>query len=316
MSDTLHELLSALKELAIELGRTPNKEEFCSQFKGGYHRVKLFGGYTALVRAAGLQTYEDRKTKKSSAAEFFRADLETVLNDYEPAEIIAQPKYQKTVVIPDTHFPFVNHRVLESIYKWIEKEKPSLIVQIGDLYDMYAHAKFPRSLNVYTPNQEEDMARKGAEEMWAEINRIVPDAKKVQLKGNHDVRATKRTLEVQPAVERAIQKYVNELMSFPGVTLIEDPRQEYIVDGIEFIHGYRSGIGEHRDFALMNAVCGHIHRGGVTFKRIRGQTLWELNAGLAGDPESKALSYTPQKITHWTPGFGAIDEFGPRFIPV
>jgi hypothetical protein len=138
----------------------------------------------------------------------------------------------------------------------------------------------------------------------------------VQLKGNHDERPVKRTLERQPETEHIIRRHVNNLMTFDGVKLIEDVRQEYIVDGIEFIHGHRSKIGDHRDFALMNAVCGHLHRGGVSYRRIRGQTLWELNAGLVGDPESKALAYTPQKIYDMTPGFGYIWEHGPQFIHV
>lgn len=52
----------------------------------------------------------------------------------------------------------------------------------------------------------------------------------------------------------------------------------------------------------------------MSFKRIGGKTLYELNAGYLGDPESKALSYTPTKITNWTLGWGYIDEDGPRFV--
>jgi hypothetical protein len=44
--------------------------------------------------------------------------------------------------------------------------------------------------------------------------------------------------------------------------------------------------------------------------------LFELNSGLAGDPEAKGLTYTPQKITVWTPGFGAINKYGPQFVSV
>lgn len=56
-------------------------------------------------------------------------------------------------------------------------------------------------------------------------------------------------------------------------------------------------------------------KGGVVFRKIRGQTLWELNAGYMADPHAKGLTYTPQRITHWTEGLGWTDEYGPRFIP-
>lgn len=61
-------------------------------------------------------------------------------------------------------------------------------------------------------------------------------------------------------------------------------------------------------------VCGHSHRAGLFFKNYGDATLFEMNAGYLGDPESKALSYTPQKHTHWTHAFSVIDEHGPRVI--
>ena len=84
---------------------------------------------------------------------------------------------------------------------------------------------------------------------------------------------------------------------------------------VAVIHGYKSQIGQHRDALMYNVVAGHLHRGGVAFRSIRGRTLWELNCGLAGDPESKGLSYTPSRITDWTLGWGFLDLYGPRFIP-
>lgn len=67
---------------------------------------------------------------------------------------------------------------------------------------------------------------------------------------------------------------------------------------------------------LMNTVRGHDHVGGVSFRQIHGKTIWELDAGLAGDYDSKAMSYMPQKMTKQTQGFANIDVYGPRFIPI
>ncbi len=315
-----HDLVAAVKQLAIELGRVPTKVEFEDYLTGADYKMrKVQWTMTTLLQAAGLDTYDERRSKRNKNGltnQIFRRDLPEVLSQHIPAEIVVPVRYTPTLVIPDTHFPFVNHRVLEAIYKWTQENKPGRIVQIGDLYDLYCHSRFPRSQNIYMPKQEEELARRGAEEMWATLRKIVPGAECVQLKGNHDIRPLRRTMESLPALEHVVSKYLDELMTFEGVKLIPDPRQEYIVEGIEFIHGHYSGIGKHRDYALMNAVCGHIHLGGTSFKRIRGQTLWELNAGLAGDPESKALGYTPQRIYQWTPGFGWIDGDGPRFVPL
>lgn len=306
----LHQVIAALKELALELGRTPLRDEFSKRYKFGKTACNKFG-YTALIHAAEL---EPNLTIWKPTNEIFKADLVEVLNSYVPREQIEQPQYTSTVVLGDVHFPFEHQQTLDKAYKFIEKYKPKRVIQVGDLYDMYAHSKFPRSLNIYSPLQEETLAREKSEAMWKTIKALVPEAECVQLLGNHDVRPVKRTLEVQSAMEHVVKKHLEGLLAFEGVLTINDPRQEYIVEGIEFIHGYRTKLGDHRDYALMNAVCGHIHRGGVSYRRIRGQTLWELNAGFMADPESKALGYTSQKIADYTLGIGFIDEYGPRFI--
>lgn len=106
------------------------------------------------------------------------------------------------------------------------------------------------------------------------------------------------------------------LYTFPGVKLTVDPREELELDGVFFHHGYITKLGGNRDFMNACSVTGHSHRAGVAFRTIwGGHQIWELNAGTLGDPQSKGLSYTPQKHHHQTLGLGWIDRFGPRFIP-
>lgn len=314
----VHELVAALKQWIVENGRVPTRGEFCAAVPGSHYALGKMGGFTPLLHAAGVSSYRDRQARGQMSErltdELFVRPIPDVLASHIPEPQIAQPQLPHTIIIPDTHFPWVNERVLEAVYKKIQRAKPGLVIQIGDLFDLYSHSRFPKSMNIYKPQEEEQLARAGAEKMWKTIRGIVPEAECVQIKGNHDIRPLKKTLEKQPEIEHVVAKHYDLLMTFDGVTLVSDPRQEYIRGNVEFIHDYRGRIGEHRDYALMNAVCGHIHVGGVSFRKIRGQVLWELNCGLAGDPEAKALGYTPQKITNWTPGYGEIDGDGPRFI--
>lgn len=309
-------MIVTVTQLASELGRVPTRMEFVRVSKGGDYRLaKLFGNYAVLLQAAGLKTYDERRKPLSN--EIFQKDISEVLEAYNPPAITTtEILYRRKLILGDLHAPFVNHHALDFVYKFAEIHKPDFIVQIGDLYDLYAHTKFPRSQNGYGPQQEEELGRKCAEEMWRTVRRICPNAKCVQLKGNHDIRPLRRTLEHLPVLEHVVDKYFNELMTFEGVELITDHRQEYYCDNIQFIHGYRSRIGEHRDYALMNTVCGHQHIGGCVYRRFRNQTIYELNAGLLGDPDSKVMAYTPQKTTNRTPGFGWIDEYGARFIAI
>ena len=302
-----------MKDLQLELGRVPTRAEFMSAVKGGDYKLAKVGGYSVLLQAAGLPTYNDRRS--AHKGNIFRASIEQRLETYQPQERSTPVKYTPTLCIPDTHFPFVDKRVLEAIYRFAEKHKPERVIQMGDLYDMYAASKFAKSLNQYVPQDEEALGRAGAEEMWKQIKAILPQAKCIQLLGNHDIRPMRATLSHLPALEHVVSKYLVELMSFDGVETIHDERQELILDGIQFIHGY-TGAGKHMPHALMNTVIGHTHVGQVTYRAHQGETKWELSCGLAGDARSKAFSYTPQKIVNWHPGFGFIDEYGPRFIPL
>lgn len=310
-----HDLVSALKSLALELGRTPTRREFESSVRGGGYQLQKFGGFTALVLAAGLETYEERRSGKKIDNSVFKKDIKRHLEEYSPRVSVERQPYTRIAAISDIHFPFENRRVLEAFYRFIEREQPEYVFINGDAWDMYAHSKYPRSHNIFTPREEMDLSRKKNVEFWREVALHAPKTKMIQMMGNHDIRPLKRVLEVYPSAEDWIEQMLKKEFTFDGVETVFDPRQEYMLGDIAIFHGYRGKLGDHRDYTLYNCINGHTHLGGAVFRRIRGQTLWELNSGVAGDPESKGLSYTPQKITHWTPGFGFVDEDGPRFIP-
>jgi hypothetical protein len=123
-------------------------------------------------------------------------------------------------------------------------------------------------------------------------------------------------MSTPPSGEDWIERMLTEMMSFPGVETLPNYRDELMLPGDVMVHhGYRSRLGDHRNYTLHNFVCGHTHVGGVVYRQLRGQVLWELNAGLIGDQNSKGLSYTSQRATGWTPGWGWLDQYGPRFIP-
>jgi predicted phosphodiesterase len=316
-----HELICKLKELTLELGRTPTRSEFTGRVPGGsYHLGKSFGNYSIMLQAAGLETYDERRTGKKITNAIFNRNLEAHLEEYASKApvtplIAPEPPYPKIASISDIHWPFPNKQVIERFYARLEILQPEYVILNGDAWDMYSHSKFPRSHNLFTPREEHQMAREMNEGFWAEVKRRAPDASCVQMLGNHDIRPMKRVMEAYPAVEDWIERMLQETFKFDGVKTIFDPREELILGSIAIFHGYRTQLGAHRDYTLMNCINGHTHLGGTVFKQIRGQTLWELNSGFAGDPLAKGLTYTAQKLSHWTPGHGEVDAAGPRFIP-
>lgn len=313
-----HDLVKLVKDLAIELGREPTRAEFTTRVAGADYALNKMGGFGVLLQAAGLKSYSQRRAGTKITSAVFERPIVKHLEEYErPSLPPSKPGvWRKTLFIGDVHAPFANLQCLQAIYEFAAKHQPEVIVQVGDLYDMYSHAKFPRSHNIFTPRDEQKAARAQAETMWSELKKAAPKADCFQLYGNHDVRVLKRVLESYPSAEDWVAQMLKEAMSFPGVTTLDDARSELMLEGNVMVHhGYLSQLGRHRDYALHNVVVGHSHTGGIVFKQIRDQILWELNCGYVGDQNAKGLTYTAQRTVPWTNGWGWLDEYGPRFIP-
>jgi predicted phosphodiesterase len=314
----LHELVQALKDLALELGRSPTRSEFELKVRGANNRLKQIGGFSVLLQAAGLETYAERRSNRKITSQVFERALEPVLDRYVPRPRESAEAWPRIAVISDIHWPFHSQRVIDAFLAFIEKHQPDHVIINGDAWDMYCHSKYPRSLShTYNPREEQDLARRHNEEFWRQVQARCPKAKCHQLLGNHDARPLKRVLEVWPEAEDWIEQMLRKMFTYDGVQTIFDPRQELMLPGdIMVHHGYRSKLGDHSSYSLYNCIIGHTHVGGAVFRTMRGTCRWELNSGVAGDPESKGLSYTSQKIVNWTPGFGWVDEYGPRFCPL
>jgi len=313
MNDIKVEMVQTIQMMAIDLGRKPTRDEFVAAHYPKDRIMTEFGSFAGLCQAAGLSSLSGKKVK-FDAAQLFYKNINQQIEEHESPKVESQKTKERILVIGDTHFPFVHKPTLERIYEFAQKVQPTIIIQVGDLLDLYAQSKFPRSLNHYGPEEEERLGMVMANEMWSSLKKICPKAQCYQLLGNHDIRPIKRVLEAAPSLEHVVKSHYKNLIRFEGVTTIDDYRQELIIDGIVFHHGYRSQLGSHRDYVLRNFVCGHSHKGGVVFKRLREEIIWELNAGFVGDADAKALSYTAQKIHDQTLGWGYIDEYGPRFI--
>lgn len=307
----LHEAVSRVKELAQELERLPTRLEF---FNSGAKETDIRRlGWENIIKGCGYQVNDVRRKKKVTN-EVFEKDIWEHIQNYQPREFKSPVLDKKILVIGDVHAPFTHMLGLEALYAFARETQPDFIIQVGDARDQYAFSKFPKSQNIYKPKEEEDLATEVLSNMWKQLQLAAPNAKCVMLLGNHCIRPAKRTLESLPEAEHIIEAHLRKIMTFDNVETVYDVREEYECCGILFHHGLFSQLGQHRDHALANMVVGHTHRGGVSYRRIRGETLWELNAGFLGDPESKVFSYTAfKKTNNYTLGWGFIDKFGPRF---
>src|ERR1017187_6156311 len=108
-------------------------------------------------------------------------------------------------VVSDTHFPFHNKRAYSQMLKELKAAKPTHVVQIGDLLDQYVFSRYSRSLEI-TPNNEITRGLRYAEQFWANVARLAPKAKRIQILGNHDMRLAKRIAEWLPEMSLFLAK--------------------------------------------------------------------------------------------------------------
>jgi predicted phosphodiesterase len=217
------------------------------------------------------------------------------------------------IALSDTHFPWYSDAVLSAVYRGIRKYSPKYIVHVGDLYDFFSFARFARSQNVCTPKEELTRGREAAEKFWKTVKQLAPRAKCFQLRGNHDDRPLHRILQNSPELELFLS--VDPWFQFAGVETLNSEREELVIDNIVFMHGFLTEIGAHCRDMQKNVVRGHSHIGYTYYKKTFDKSIWELNCGYCADRDQIPLSYTQQsKFSRWTPGYGIIDERGPRFI--
>lgn len=79
----------------------------------------------------------------------------------------------KVFAIPDTHFPWCDHKALVKIYDAIENMSPDVVIQLGDVLDLYSWSRFARSLDIMTPKEELEAGLSDYRVFWKTIKKIV-----------------------------------------------------------------------------------------------------------------------------------------------
>lgn len=307
-----HEIIADIKRVASELGHHPTRREYLEKGKTKHAYEQAFGLWTEAIKAAFGEPTSYQKSSAKIVTEFYSKKVADLLKNSSSPQASLIDGFTPTVCIPDVHFPWANLDALSALYAWIEILKPERIIQMGDLYDMYSFAKFPRSRMIISVEDEVLTSRSMAEAMWSTIRKIAPDAHLVQLLGNHCIRSHKRVLETNcPELEVFFD--FKSIFNFEGVETIYDPRELVIYDGINFTHGHLKH-GAHRALFKTHVVHGHTHAGKLTGSNIDGSYLFELDCGLMGNPNAPCFGYMPKKITGWQTGFGYISALGPIFI--
>lgn len=232
------------------------------------------------------------------------------------------PKDKIIIAVGDLHQPFVSWPWLQWLIDTIitpNKRRIYAVVQMGDLYDMFAYTKFPARKDM-SAKDELEFGRQNAEVFWTRVQKACGyKTKYFQLLGNHDIRPPKRMLEQFPEGLAYFKDDVS-LWEFRGVESYLDTKEPLEILGWLYTHGHTKN-GKHSEAVhFQNVVTAHTHTGGLWCYRFHRQNetqiVTELGCGYGANPFAPELIYRPlTKYFKWTHGVGIIDGYGGRFVP-
>lgn len=211
----------------------------------------------------------------------------------------------KTICLPDLHFPFWDKKRLEEVSKFNKHYKADIVVQQGDLFDLYTLSRFLKDLR--GPKQHEEVQACREPLRW--LYRQFPQMRR--LLGNHEERLAKY------ALEHGLDKvWLRELDDVMGVPIAwEKPVDVFIIDGVRYTHGHLSKAPAHIDFYNESVVIGHLHSElGITYKARNEKSLFSLCVGVIADKDAIAFRYSQKELNRWTQGFGGVDNGKPWVI--
>lgn len=207
----------------------------------------------------------------------------------------------KVFTIADCHFPYHSRRAYKMMLKHLKREKPTHVVQIGDVLDQYVFSKYPRGMSI-SPKQDIEQGLMFLHDMWADVKCIAPRAVCHQLLGNHDMRLPKRIAEKLPEFKELNNPLA--IYKVPGVTLVKNDRSIVTIDGVAYVHGWLSKSIDHALHLGMPTVHGHRHRPAIETKG----KLWSMDVGFLGDENKLPFSYTPSRTTNWRLACGVVED--------
>jgi hypothetical protein len=214
---------------------------------------------------------------------------------------------QIIAVIGDTHNPYQDKKVISLVTNFLGELQPDVLIMNGDMNDFYQVSVFSKDIKRMGHMQEDINSTK---EFFAEMNKVMPNTKKILIEGTHEYRWNKFLQHSSPATS------VLDCLSIPAlfeldkydIEYVEYERGLLINDVFLVIHGdiasKHSGETAKNQYLKNggNGICNHTHKGGSFFKRDRfGVWGWWENYCLC--------SLNPDWIQNpnWVQGFSLVN---------
>ncbi len=183
-----HGIVCALKDMALELGRTPTRDEFIT--RASRRSVDMmFGGFAQLVQASGLDAPIRNKVKPTAASlkfKFIKRQVESFnIHEIDIEPLIAElGRPLRVIAMPDTHVKNRDKVAIKVFLQFCEWYDPDVFIIMGDFLDAEGISHWPSdslSPKRFMPEILEARA------LLEEISRATPNTKiRIFLEGNHE----------------------------------------------------------------------------------------------------------------------------------
>ena len=214
----------------------------------------------------------------------------------------------KILAIPDRHYPFAHKRACAWVVEVTKTYQPDIIVGLGDELDLYSLSKYPKSVNLMTPAEEYQRGMEQYRAHWQALRGAAPKAKCYEISSNHGDRLLKRVRERAPELEGYLRENAF------GCDNVKRVRGEIAIDGILFMHGFRSKSLDHARYNQRSTVHGHSHAASLRWLRNQRGPYFNLECGWLGAEDKEAFSYNPQALTQWVLACGLVTNGSPTLL--
>lgn len=187
----------------------------------------------------------------------------------------------RVLVLTDTHLPFQYKDWIKFVKKIYKKYNCNQIVHCGDLVDQYAFTRFIKNADTIGAKEELKRTKLELKKFFKEF----PKGKLIL--GNHDLRLSKRALEVG-IPEWALDNFRN-MYQIPKDWEID---RNFEIDGVKYVHGeLMSSASAALNRHSQSIVFGHNHQSAIQYKVTNRERMFALNVGCLIDIDEYAFEY-------------------------
>ena len=283
--------------------------DFCIRWRGADHQGKLrIAGYYKV-------TYDTAKHwfSESGSAPKQTKPLPEIVGVSQPLSLDVSQEPKTLAIINDTHNPYQDQKALDLVEGLLKEIQPDYLIYNGDVNDFYQISEFDKDPK-RAGNLQDDI--KSTQEMFQRHQELLPNTKKILLAGNHEDRLRRFLWSKAAAVSSLECLELPQLYNLEKYGIRFVPYEEGLLVNKTFliIHGdlvaSQSGYTAKRmmDKHGGSGICGHTHRGGVSYKRDRfGEYAWYENYCLCD------LNPDYCKNPNWQQGFSLVHFVGHQF---